>query len=160
MREILQQSALIGLARHYFFQHAAFYEGTALRILYGLDRFSEDLDFSLLKPNADFDFEPFLHSLEKEMLSFGFQVDAQSKKRESPILSAFLKANALKMLLTIGDKHHQNTHREAKTSIKLEIDTNPPLRFQVESKLVLNPTPFYVLSYSESDLFAGKMHAV
>ncbi len=83
-----------------------------------------------------------------------------SQKKRISYSFCILKANTLKMLLTIGDKHHQNTHREAKISIKLEIDTNPPLRFQVESKLVLNPTPFYVLSYSESDLFAGKMHAV
>jgi len=45
LREIIQEVALLGLWRAKFFEHAAFYGGTALRILYGLVRFSEDLDF-------------------------------------------------------------------------------------------------------------------
>ena len=72
LREILQQTALLGLARHHFFQHAVFYGGTALRILYGLDRYSEDLDFSLLKPDPNFDFTPFLHGMHQELMSNGF----------------------------------------------------------------------------------------
>lgn len=162
LREILQQSALLGLARQRFFEHAAFYGETALRILYGLDRFSEDLDFSLLKPNATFNFHPFLVGLRKEMQSFGFHVEVESKKKEPPILSAFMKGNTLKMLLTIEEEDftHNGVHPDEKISIKLEIDTNPPVGFEVETKLVLNPTPFYVLTYIPTDLFAGKMHAI
>ncbi len=161
LREILQQSALLGLARQHFFEHAAFYGGTALRILYGLDRFSEDLGFSLLKPNAEFNFQPFLDALQKEMRSLGFHVDVKAKKKESPILSAFIKSNTLKLLLTIEeDTIQKGIHPEEKIAVKLEIDTNPPLGFEVETKLVLNPTPFYVLTYHPSDLFAGKMHAI
>ena len=63
IREILQQAALLGLERHGIFEKAAFYGGTALRILYGLDRFSEDLDFTLLKPDPKFDFTPFLEGM-------------------------------------------------------------------------------------------------
>lgn len=73
VREILQQTALLGLERHGFFEKAAFYGGTALRILYGLDRFSEDLDFTLLKPNENFDFSPFLEGVKQELSSFGFK---------------------------------------------------------------------------------------
>jgi len=160
LRDILQHSALLGLARRNFFEHAAFYGGTALRILYRLDRLSEDLDFSLLKPNPNFDFAPFLDGLENEMSSFGFEVEAQLKKKESPILSAFVKANTLKLLLTIEDSHHIAIHPDEKISIKLEIDTTPPPGFQVQTELVLTPTPFYVLTYSPEDLFAGKMHAI
>ncbi len=162
LREVLQQSALLGLARHQFFEHAAFYGGTALRILYGLDRFSEDLDFSLLKPNAQFNFKPFLEGLQREMYSLGFQVEAKAKKKDSPILSAFVKSNTLKLLLTIEEEDAvpKGVHPEEKIAIKLEVDTNPPLGFEVETKLVLNPTPFHVLTYSLSDLFAGKMHAI
>lgn len=162
LREILQQSALLGLSRLQFFEHAAFYGGTALRILHGLDRFSEDLDFSLLKPNLHFNFQPFLNGLQREMVSLGFQVEVTPKNEGSPIFSAFVKGNTLQLLLTIaeGDKTPTSKHPEEKIRIKIEIDTNPPSGFDVETKLVLNPTPFYVLTYCLPDLFAGKMHAM
>jgi predicted nucleotidyltransferase component of viral defense system len=162
LREILQQSALLGLSRLQFFEHAAFYGGTALRILHGLDRFSEDLDFSLLKPNPHFNFQPFLDGLQREMVSLGFQVEVTPKNEGSPIFSAFVKGNTLKLLLTIAEegKIPKTSHPEEKIRIKMEIDTNPPPEFNVETKLVLNPTPFYVLTYCLPDLFAGKMHAM
>jgi len=162
LREILQQSALLGLARHQFFEHAAFYGGTALRILYGLDRFSEDLDFSLLKPEAQFNLQPFLEGLQREMTSLGFHVEVNAKKKDPPILSAFMKSNTLKLQLMIEEEKvaPKGIRPDERISIKLEIDTNPPLGFEVETKLVLNPTPFYVLAYRPSDLCAGKMHAI
>ena len=160
LREILQQSALLGLARHNFFEHAAFYGGTALRILYGLDRFSEDLDFSLLKPNLQFNFRPFLDGCQKELASFGFTIETQIKKNES-VVSAFLKANTLKLLMTIEETDRiKGIHPEEKISIKLEIDTDPPSGFEIETKLVSQPLPFYIVSYVQKDLFAGKMHAI
>lgn len=160
LRELLQQAALLGLSRHNFFEHAAFYGGTALRILYGLDRMSEDLDFSLLKPNPHFAFAPFIEGMQKEMEILGFGVTAAIKKQEAPILSAFVKANTFKMMLSLTATAPQKIHPDEKISIKLEIDTNPPPKFDVEKKLVLQPTPFYVLSYTLPDLFAGKMHAI
>lgn len=161
LREILQQSALLGLARQNFFEHAAFYGGTCLRILYGLDRFSEDLDFSLLKPNLQFDFKPFLEGCKKELASFGFHVDTQVKEKESVISSAFLKANTLKLLMTIEETDRiKGIHPEEKISIKLEIDMDPPSGFEIETRLVSQPLPFYVVSYIQKDLFAGKMHAL
>jgi predicted nucleotidyltransferase component of viral defense system len=162
LREILQQSALLGLSRLQFFEHAAFYGGTALRILHSLDRFSEDLDFSLLKPNPHFNFQPFLDGLQREMVSLGFQVEVTPKNEGSPIFSAFVKGNTLKLLLTIAEegKIPKTSHPDEKIRIKIEVDTNPPPGFDVETKLILNPTPFYVLTYCLPDLFAGKMHAM
>ena len=162
LREVLQQHALLGLARHNFFEHAAFYGGTALRILYGLDRFSEDLDFSLLKPNLQFDFQPFLEGCQKEMESFGFQIETQVKVKDnaSVISSAFLKANTLKLLMTIEETDRIKGHREEKIAIKLEIDTDPPPGFELQTQLVSQPLPFYIVSYAQKDLFAGKMHAI
>src|SRR6186713_1644098 len=95
LREILQQTALLGLARHQFFKHAAFYGGTALRILYGLDRYSEDLDFSLLKVNPEFSLHPYHAAIEEELSSFGFNVEiiTKIKTAASAIESAFLKAS-------------------------------------------------------------------
>lgn len=164
LREILQQTALLGLARHHFFEHAVFYGGTALRILYGLDRYSEDLDFSLLKPSEAFDFSPFLEGMHKELEAMGFALDISLKEKNSAtnIWSAFLKANTYTLLMSIQDKTQvKGIHPEQKIQIKLEIDTDPPLNhLPTESKLVKNPVPFYVVSYAPSDLFAGKMHAV
>jgi predicted nucleotidyltransferase component of viral defense system len=162
LREVLQQTALLGLARHQFFEHAAFYGGTALRILYGLDRYSEDLDFTLLMPNPDFNFAPFLDGMHQEIKSMGFELEVIERKKnlETGILSPFLKVNTFSVLLSIREKT-KGIHPDQKLQIKLEIDTDPPLsKLPLESKLVKNPVPFYVITYSLPDLFAGKMHAV
>lgn len=163
LREILQQTALLGLTRHHFFQHAIFYGGTALRILYGLDRYSEDLDFALLKPDPDFNFSPFLNGMHQELKAMGFDLDIDMRKtnENTSIWSAFLKGNTLSMLLSIHEKGKiKGIHPEQKIQIKLEIDTDPPLLLlPLESKLVKNPIPFYVSTYAINDLFAGKMHA-
>jgi len=163
IREILQQTALLGLARHQFFEHAAFYGGTALRILYGLDRYSEDLDFSLIKPKADFDFNPFLEGMHQELKAMGFELEVSVRKKnaDTGILSAFLKANTFTLLLSLhGNSMTKGIHPDQKIQIKLEIDTDPPLsHLPLESKLVKNPIPFYVATYAIVDLFAGKMHA-
>lgn len=163
LREILQQTALLGLARHHFFQHAVFYGGTALRILYGLDRYSEDLDFSLLKTNPEFNFNPFLHGMQNELLAMGFELEVETRKKneDTGIWSAFLKGNTLSMLLLIHEQTKiKGIHPEQKIQIKLEIDTDPPLvHLPPETKLVKNPVPFYVSTYAIVDLFAGKMHA-
>ncbi|MBS0645833.1 MAG: nucleotidyl transferase AbiEii/AbiGii toxin family protein [Verrucomicrobia bacterium] len=163
LREVLQQAALLGLARHQFFQYAVFYGGTALRIIYGLDRYSEDLDFSLLKADPDFDFTPFIYGMYQELLALGFNLDIDLRKRneDTGIWSAFLKGNTISMLLSIREKITiKGIHPDQKIQIKLEIDTDPPLlHLPVESKLVKNPIPFYVSTYAIADLFAGKMHA-
>jgi hypothetical protein len=103
LREILQECALLGLWRAKFFEHAAFYGGSALRIAHGLDRFSEDLNFTLLKPNNDFDLGRFTTSLQQELRTLGFdvQIDLRRKALLSPIQSAFLKANTHAHLVVI-----------------------------------------------------------
>lgn len=162
LREILQQTALLGLERHGIFEKAAFYGGTALRILYGLDRFSEDLDFTLLTPNPEFDFTPYLDGMKKELASLGFEMEVQQKKKtiETSVLSAFMKMNTIQLYLAIGDeKKSKATNHNEKVQIKLEIDTDPPPHARVQNRLVLNPMSFYVLTLHQSDLFAGKMAA-
>ncbi len=103
LREILQELALLGLWRSRFFEHAAFYGGTALRLLYGLDRYSEDLDFSLLEPKVSFSLKPFGEALQREISSFGFHVEfeARRKPRAGTIESAFLKTNTLEQMIVI-----------------------------------------------------------
>ena len=164
LREILQQIALLGLWRGKFFEHAAFYGGTALRVLYGLDRYSEDLDFSLLKPSAAFSLEPYGDALRRELASFGFDVSFETRKRSArtAIESAFPKANTLQQLVVVkaAPALTRPQHAGELLKIKLEVDTDPPGGFETESRAVLVPMPFAVRAYSLPDLFAGKMHAL
>jgi len=148
LREIMQEIALLGLWRSKFFEKAAFYGGTALRILYGLDRFSEDLDFSLLSPMNGFDLDRYSTALEKELRAFGFDVrmEKRNKAIASPVQSAFLKANTLNELLVITTDESivREVPRGQILKIKLEVDTNPPGGFDTESKFLLQPIPFAV----------------
>jgi predicted nucleotidyltransferase component of viral defense system len=164
LREIMQEIALLGLWRSKFFEHAAFYGGTALRILYGLDRFSEDLDFSLLDPNPKFKLTPYLDGLDKELQAFGFDVQSETiaKKQTTAIVSAFLKADTNQQLLQIKvpEAIRNLVPRGQKIQIKLELDTDPPPDFATEMRYLLQPIPFAVKAYAPPDLFAGKMHAV
>ncbi len=164
LREILQELALLGLWRAKFFEKAAFYGGTSLRILYGMERFSEDLDFSLLKPTPDFAISRYMDALEREIVSFGFDVRIETREKvvESPVQSAFLKANSLKQLLAIetGEDIMSRIPRGQVIKIKIEVDTDPPPGFDTENKFLLQPIPFYVKTFTLPDLFAGKMHAV
>lgn len=164
LREILQQLALLGLWRAKFFEHAAFYGGTALRVLHGLDRYSEDLDFSLLAPDPAFSLTDYGDALVRELRSFGFEVAfaPHGRNPRSAIESAFLKANTLQQILVIRPEHPAAgpLHPEAVLKIKLEVDTDPPGGFRTESRIVLLPTPFAVRVYALPDLLAGKLHAV
>ncbi|KJS00831.1 MAG: nucleotidyl transferase, PF08843 family protein [Desulfobulbaceae bacterium BRH_c16a] len=164
LREILQEVALLGLWRSKFFEHAAFYGGTALRILYGLDRFSEDLDFSLLVPDATFELSRYLPALESELAGFGFRVEGkiQQKSVETAVQSAFLKAHTLHVMLEfeIDTTVTKGINPGQLLKIKLEVDTDPPAGFISEAKYLLQPIPFAVRTYSLPDLFAGKVHAL
>ncbi len=164
LREILQELALLGLWRARFFEHAAFYGGTALRILHGLDRYSEDLDFSLLRPTPGFSLEGYGAALRKEVASFGFDVAFERRKKSqvTAIESAFLKTNTLHELIRIeaSEALLRGIHPGAQLKIKLEIDTDPPGGFTTETRYLLQPIPFSVRVYALPDLFAGKLHAV
>jgi predicted nucleotidyltransferase component of viral defense system len=164
LREIMQEIALLGLWRSKFFESAAFYGGTAMRVLYGLDRFSEDLDFSLLKPMGEFDISRYLAALQKELEAFGFDVriEQRNKAVKSAVQSAFLKADTLNQLLVIetAEEILHEVPRGQVLKIKLEVDTDPPPGFSTETKYLLQPIPFAVRAYTLPDLFAGKMHAI
>jgi len=163
-RAIIQQVALLGLWRSKFFEKAAFYGGSALRIIYGIDRFSEDLDFSLLQTEPRFSLLDYSQSLKRELLSFGFNVEIESKvKRElTTIQSAFLKADTYKLMISAGIRPEliKQVPRQQVLKIKLEVDLTPPAGFLTEMRYLLQPIPFAVRVFSLPDMFAGKMHAV
>ena len=163
LREIMQEIALAGLYRANFFKHAAFYGGTALRIFHGLNRFSEDLDFSLLQKDADFEFDHYFKSIVDEFQALGIKVSLNQKMKStiSTIDSAFLKSDTLWSELIFEDTIPQiKLSIKPSIKIKLEVDTNPPLRFGTENKLLTKPFSFYVNCLTLPDLFAGKMHAL
>ena len=163
LREIMQEIALAGLHRAGFFEKAAFYGGTALRIFYGLDRFSEDLDFSLLEVNPQFSLNKYLDAVLAEFESLGMHVSVREKQKTSQtnIESAFLKSETIWKELILEDIIPQNgLDQKANILIKLEVDTEPPLGFETEERLLLKPFSFYVKCFTISDLFAGKMHAL
>ena len=148
LTEVIQEVALCGLSRAGFFKDAAFYGGTALRIFYGLDRFSEDLDFSLVSPDADFELKKYFSILESELHSVGlnFKVEEKVKTADSNIKSAFLKGNTKEHILSVY-KDEQNA-------------TKIPAFATFENKYRLLPSPYQVKLYDMPSLFAGKLHAV
>ncbi|HQS67885.1 MAG TPA: nucleotidyl transferase AbiEii/AbiGii toxin family protein [Sulfuricurvum sp.] len=164
LREVLQEIVLLGLYEGGFFKHAAFYGGTALRILHGLPRFSEDLDFSLLQCDPQFDLSGFEQSVIETLRSFGFEtsIEIKTKSIDTAVQSAFIKGNTILHLISIdAPKSVLGTfHRDQSVKIKIEVDTQPPLEFKTEEKLLLIPRPFNVKVMTPSSLFAGKMHAI
>ena len=163
LREIMQEITLAGLSRTDFFEKAAFYGGTALRIFYGLDRYSEDLDFSLLKPDSNFSIEPYFKAVLDEFMSLGLTVSIKEKKKtkQTAIDSAFLKTETIWQEIVLEDIIKETGVRSNKTlKIKIEVDRQPPLNFKTEEKLLLRPFSFYVKCFAKPSLFAGKMHAL
>lgn len=163
IKEVMQEIVLCGLSKSGFFSDAAFYGGTALRIFYGLDRFSEDLDFSLLKKDKDFDLQEYFPILKDTVKSFGLNVDIELKKKtkDSNVQSAFLKGDTIEhFLLFYPEDFVQGINKNEKVKIKFEIDTIPSGLATYETKYRLLPTPYSVKLYDESSLFSGKIHAL
>jgi predicted nucleotidyltransferase component of viral defense system len=153
LHEVMQQIALAGLYRGGFFTKAAFYGGTCLRIFHGLQRFSEDLDFSLLQPQDKFNLEEYFEPIKNEFTALGREVliSKKEKKTHANVESAFLKDDT--------EIYNLQFRTERNVRIKIEVDINPPLGFSTENKLLLLPFSFMPRCYVLPDLFAGKMHA-
>ena len=162
IKEIVQEVVLCGLSRGGFFKDAAFYGGTALRIFYGLDRFSEDLDFSLVTQNSNFDLTKYFSYIENETKSVGlnFEVKEKIKTRDSNIKSAFLKGNTKEHILTFYENSTDANiiNKDEVIKIKFEVDINPPVGATYETKFGLLPSPYQVRLYDMGSLFAGKIH--
>lgn len=154
VHEVMQQVALGGLYNGGFFNKAAFYGGTCLRIFHGLDRFSEDMDFSLLAADPAFRLDPYFNAITAEFAALGQSIDITTKEKtaQSTIQSAFLKSDTAQYDIHLGC--------DRKIKIKIEVDTTPPLGFSTEQKLLLQPFSFYTNCFTLPDLYAGKMHAL
>lgn len=152
--EVMQQIALAGLYRGGFFRKAAFYGGTCLRIFYGLKRFSEDMDFSLLKRESGFSLQNYFEPIINEFKALGRDViiEKKSKTHQTNVESAFLKDDTA--------IYNLQFRTERRVKIKIEVDTDPPQGFSTEPKLILLPFSFMTHCYTLPDLYAGKMHAL
>ena len=152
--EVNQQVILAGLYNGGFFNEAAFYGGTCLRIFHGLQRFSEDMDFSLLAPNENFDFNQYFQPIIDQFALVGREVEIRKKDKKNfgKVESAFLKDNT--------DVYDITFQTEKSVKIKIEVDTQPPLKFKTEQKLLLLPQSFMTRCFTLPTLFAGKMHAL
>jgi len=160
LREVLQEAALAGLWRTGFFDKAAFYGGTALRLFHKLDRFSEDLDFALLTPDSAWTLSDRLLGLRAELEAFGFSVTTEAK-HVGAIESAFIKANTKVNLITIDAPREMsgNAMSDRLIKIKLEMDSDPPSGIRTETMTLFEPFPFSIRIVDSPCLFAGKMHA-
>lgn len=153
LHEVMQQIALAALNRAGFFENAAFYGGTCLRIFHDLPRFSEDMDFSLLKKDDSFSLEKYFDAIIAEFRAHGREVaiTRKTKTAKTQIESAFLKDNT--------EIYNIEFQVQRTVKIKIEVDKNPPLGFNTEYKLLLLPFSFMTRCFDLPGLFAGKMHA-
>ena len=152
--EVNQQIILAGLYNGGFFNEAAFYGGTCLRIFHGLQRFSEDMDFSLLTPNEAFDFTQYFQPIIDQfaLVNRNVEIEKKDKKNFGKVESAFLKDNT--------DVYDITFQTEKSIKIKIEVDTQPPMSFHTEQKLLLLPESFMTRCFTLPCLYAGKMHAL
>ena len=164
LREILQSIVLVGLSRGGFFNKASFYGGTALRIFYGLNRYSEDLDFTLHERDDDFNLEYYFKSINEVASSYGLELEFSTKikKVETPIESAFAKLNTYQTLIKLKvDKNLLKIlHKDEVMKVKFEVDCNPSLGFDNEIKWLDLPEFASVSVLDQPSLFAGKIHAI
>lgn len=152
--EVMQQIALAGLWRGGFFDHAAFYGGTCLRIFHGLRRFSEDMDFTQTEKDDRVHLENYFPQIIEAFKLTGREVEIKKKDKKTfgKVESAFLKDNT--------DVYDIAFQTEKTVKVKIELDTNPPLGFDTEQKLLFKPFSFMVRCVTLPDLYAGKMHAL
>jgi predicted nucleotidyltransferase component of viral defense system len=159
IREITQEVALAALSRTDFFKYGVFQGGTCLRIFYGLNRFSEDLDFILKDPNSSFKLQPHLQSLSEELQAYGYRVDITDRsKTDITVRKAFIKDDSIGKVLQLNHAGKRGPFR--KIRIKLEVDTNPPSGSQTEIKYLDFPFVSSVTVQDKPSLFAGKVHAL
>lgn len=159
LREITQEVALAALSRGDFFKKAAFQGGTCLRIFHSLERFSEDLDFMLKKPEQSFSFAPYIKNMAMEFESYGYSLEVTDRsKSEDIVKKCFLKQDSLGKVLNLT--HLKSKTNTAKIKIKLEVDTNPPENSGYENRFLDFPFPFSVTMQDLPSLFAGKSHAL
>lgn len=159
IREITQEVALAALGRGDFFKHAVFHGGTCLRIFYGLNRFSEDMDFMLRDGGPGFQLKDHIKHLADELAAYGYDIEITDRSMaDAAVKKAFLKDNSIGRVIDL--RHADKTGPAAKIRIKLEVDNNPPSGGGYELKYLDFPFVSGVTVQNRPSLFAGKIHAL
>ena len=157
MKEILQEIALYALSTTDFFSQALFQGGTALRILYQLPRFSEDLDFLLKNPDSNFKWQTYIEKMFKAFELFSIEPEMIDRgKTNQSIQKLFLKDTSIGKIIHLNFTQHS----QKKLTIKFEIDTNPPTGSDEETKFLDFPLDYSILTQDLPSNFAGKCHAL
>ncbi|MCQ2084530.1 MAG: nucleotidyl transferase AbiEii/AbiGii toxin family protein [archaeon] len=163
LREVMQEITLYALSSSGFFNEASFYGGTALRLFHGLDRYSEDLDFSLREVSDKFDLSNYIESLQSSFDRLGISVDVgiKNKSFKSKMESAFVKGNTKALLIDIcPDEKISRIYPTDRIKVKFEIDTDPPAGAGYEKRFLLSPYPCEISMFDTGSLYAGKVHAI
>jgi len=158
LKQILQEIALYALWRADFFDVALFQGGTSLRILHGLPRFSEDLDFILREPDSAFGWSPYLKVLADVFDEYGLDLEVKPRDRmDTAIREAVLKDNSIARQL---DLKFVDRGLSPAIKIKLEIDTNPPSGSGEATSFLDFPLDYLVRHQDLESNFALKIHAL
>jgi len=159
IREITQEIVLAALGRTDFFREGAFQGGTCLRVLYGLDRFSEDLDFALKERNPDFTWGKYLGPVTEELAAYGYHIEIQDRSnRDTMVRKVLIKDTTIEK--SINFRYAGKTGVMRAIRIRLEVDTNPPSGSEYEIRYLDFPFVSSVVVQTLPSLFAGKIHAL
>jgi predicted nucleotidyltransferase component of viral defense system len=155
IKEITQEIILYALSKTSFFNHAHFCGGTALRIIHGLNRFSEDLDFTTNAVETNFQFNDYMDEVLLTLKQYGLDMKIKKSKDDTFVKTRELKEDSEKWTLSFP-----SNGQLTKVLIKLEIDTNPPFGAE-ETKANLDfPLLHQVKVGSMETLFSGRLHAL
>lgn len=159
LQELMQHYILASLSRAGLFAEAMFHGGTCLRIVYGINRFSQDLDFLLKKSNPHFVWQPYLARVQRDCAQEGIDFEIQDKSDvDGAMRKAFVKTDSIGKVMTLGLPYGRQTQR--KIRVKLEIDTNPPEGSRFETSYLSFPTTASITVQSLASSFATKSHAL
>lgn len=159
LAEMMQHYMLASLSRAHFFGRAIFHGSTCLRILYGMNRFSEDLDFVLKEPDAAFDWASCADRIYHDCAAEGIHLDVQGRdKQATAVRKLFLKTDSIGQILQLELPYARHSTR--KIRIKLEIDTNPPAGATYETRYITFPMIAAVTCMDLASGFGSKCHAL
>jgi hypothetical protein len=153
IREALQARILASLQRSGAMIPLAFQGGTALRFLYSIRRYSEDLDFALERPDRGYDFRSYLQTIQVDLKREGHEVDVKLSDKRT-VHSALVRFPGL--LFDLGLSSHANEI----FSIKIEVDTRPPAGAVLATTIVRRTVTLNLQHHDPASLFAGKLHAI
>jgi predicted nucleotidyltransferase component of viral defense system len=159
LREITQELVMAGLSSTDLFSKAAFHGGTSLRLLYRINRYSEDLDFTLDKSDLQFKWEPYINEVKIFVEQYGCFLEIKdTSKNDNPVKKAFIKDSSIEQMMNMSWTLKSDTPQ--KINIKLEMDANPPMYAENEIISYNYPCEYFIKVQKLSSLFAGKCHAL